>query len=258
MPRSAFEWNRQKAGWARLKGLHPTAIDLRRVARLRSAAIEELVRPERLEVLLAELGLNDEALAEFPTALHAHCGHGLRLWQYPLQFSKYLVQLARLGVRSYLEIGIRHGGSFVTTAEYLERFAPLDFAVGVDIIPCPAMAHYQVINPKAQFWCENTRTPAFAARLDQLGPIDLVFVDSHHEEAQCRTELELLAERAAILAFHDISNIGCPGVGRVWQVVKAMPAYECHEFVEQYPDLGPFMGIGLAIKRQRLRPPESR
>ena len=148
MPRSAFEWDRQKAGWAGLKGLHPTAIDLGKVTRLRSAAREELEQPERLEALLAELGLNDEALGEMPPDLHAHCGHGLRLWQYPVQFSKYLVRLSRLGVRSYLELGIRHGGSFVITTEYLERFAPLAFAVGVDIIPCPAMTRYQGSTPR--------------------------------------------------------------------------------------------------------------
>ena len=258
MPQNAYEWNRQKASWATLKRLHPTPIDLNAISVLRTAADEDLRDTRRLEARLAELGLNDEALGEFPTALHAHCGRGLRLWQYPIQFSKYLVHLSRLGVRSYLEIGIRHGGSFVTTVEYLERFHPLAFAVGVDIIPCPAMANYQECNPKAQFWCHNTCAADFPARLDGLGPVDLVFIDSHHQEKQCRTELDMLAERASIIAFHDITNIGCPGVGRVWRAVTALPDYECHEYVEQYGALGPFMGIGLAINKQRVRHQEVR
>jgi hypothetical protein len=258
MPKNALDWNRQKAGWARLKRLSATDIDLGRVAVLREATLEELRDVARLETLVAELGLNDEAMGELPSCLHAHCGHGLRLWQYPNQFSKYLVHLSRLGIRSYLEIGIRHGGSFVTTAEYLERFTPLAFAVGVDIIPCPAMECYQTQNSKARFWCANSRAADFAARLDSLGAIDLAFVDSHHEEEQCRAEFEVLAERARIIAFHDISNLGCPGVGRIWRHIRAMPDFDCHEFVEQYPGLGPFMGIGLAIKKPRLRPLDTR
>jgi hypothetical protein len=255
MPRNAREWNQQKTGWAVLRRLHPAAIDLDRIALLRAAPAADLQDPQRLATLLAELGLNDEALDEFPPALHPHCGHGLRLWQYPIQFSPYLIHVSRLAIRSYLEIGIRHGGSFVITAEYLARFAPLRFAVGVDVIPCPAMGRYQEQNPQAQFWCQNTRAPDFPARLDALGPIDLVLIDSHHEEAQCRAELELFAGRARVLAFHDITNVGCPGVARVWQQVKAMPDYDCREFVEQYGDLGPFMGIGLASRRPC--PPEA-
>src|SRR5207237_4022789 len=122
-----------------------------RVALLREAAPADLARAEFMEALLPLLGLNDEGTSELPPELHAHLG-GLRIWQYPIQFGRYVAHLARLGVRSYLEIGLRHGGSFVATAEYLERFSPLAFAVGVDVIDSPSMAEYRRINPKAQFW----------------------------------------------------------------------------------------------------------
>jgi hypothetical protein len=253
MSQHASAWRRQQMSWAALNRLHPTPIDLRRTALIRQADTEALSNPHWLESLLLRLGLNDEALDEFPSELHAHCGHGLRIWQYPTQFSKYLTELSRLKIRSYLEIGIRHGGSFVATAEYLDRFHSLDFAVGVDIIPCPAMAVYQRQNARAQFWCVNTRGPDFAARLDALGALDLVFIDSHHEEDQCRREFELIGDRANLIAFHDVANIGCPGVKRVWQEVQRLPAYDCFEYLDQYADRGPFMGIGLAVKKERLR-----
>ena len=252
MGQTAAAWGKQRRSWASLKGLHPTALDLGRVALLRDAAPDALSDPARLEALLMQLGLNDEALDELPPALRPHSGAGLRVWQYPIQFAPYLLQLSRLGVRSYLEIGIRHGGSFVATAEYLQRFQPLSFAVGVDVIPCPSMEDYRRHNPRAEFWCVNTRGPEFVARLDARGPVDLVFIDSHHEEDQCRRELELLAPRAAMLALHDIANVGCPGVGRVWRELRAMADYHCFEFVAQYPDLGPFMGIGLAVRKDRM------
>lgn len=242
---------RQITGWTLLKGLHPRAIDLGRIDMIRQSSIATLTTRDSLENLVANLGLNDEALSELPAELHRFCGAGLRIWQYPHQFARFLIELSSLNVTSYLEIGIRHGGSFVAITEYLERFAPLRFSVGVDVIPCPAMAGYQALNPKAQFWCMNSRGADFAGRLDSLGRIDLVFIDSHHEEEQCRAELELLVERANILAFHDIANVGCPGVRQVWSELVARGTHRCVELVDQYPGLGPYMGIGLAISNSR-------
>lgn len=257
MPHDASSWNHQRVVWASLNALRARPIDLDRVAHLRDASLDTLADPVELEALLLALGLNDEAVAELPPELRAHSGSGLLIWQYPAQFAKYLVQLSKLRVRSYLEIGIRHGGSFVATTEYLQRFHPLARAIGVDVIPCPSMAAYQARNPTAEFWCINTRSPDFVQRLDALGApgdraVDLVFIDSHHEEAQCREELHLVAERANMIAFHDISNIGCPGVGRVWRELCGAQSHACFEYTAQYGDLGPYMGIGLAVRKERL------
>jgi len=65
-----------------------------------------------------------------PDELYQFCGRGLHYWQYPNQFSKYLVRLSQFKVESYLEIGVRHGGTFVITVEYLSRFHPLKCAIG--------------------------------------------------------------------------------------------------------------------------------
>jgi hypothetical protein len=235
-----------------LRGLHPAPIDLARIALIRDRAPSYLSRPDNLEQLLPQLGLNDEGLDEFPPELHPFCGHGLRVWQYPTQFAKYLATIVALGVRSYVEIGIRHGGSFVTTVELLERFHRLDYAVAVDIIPCPTMAQYAGINPRIEFACINTQTAEFAALLARLHPIDLVFIDSHHEEEQCRREVGAIRSHANILALHDISNIGCPGIGKVWREIKASGEFACFDYTDQYAGMGPYMGIGLAVKKERL------
>jgi cephalosporin hydroxylase len=254
----AQEWEKQRRRWSSLSALHSTPIDLARIGLIRGAGVDELSDARALETLVVRLGLNDEALAEIPAELRPHAGQGLRIWQYPNQFGPYLAHLSRLRIRSYLEIGIRHGGSFVATAEVLERLRPLDFAIGVDVIPCPSMTGYRRLNEKADFWCLSTLSPEFRARLDELGAVDLVFIDSHHEEEQCRLEWELLVPRAGAIAFHDIANVGCPGVGRVWQEIKRSPEFACFEYVAQYAGLGPpgaagpFMGIGLAVKRARL------
>jgi hypothetical protein len=227
-------------------------MDLERISLVRNCSIAELSDASVLENLLPRLGLNDEGIEEYPDVLRPWCGTGLRIWQYPAQFAPYLASLVRLGVRSYMEIGVRHGGSFVATVEVLERFRPLDFAVAVDVIACPSVEDYGRVNPRARFLRANTMAPEFAAVVASLAPIDLVFVDSHHEAAQCQRELACLEEHANMIAFHDIANKGCPGIGAVWSQVRSSGAWECSEFVAQYPGLGPFMGIGLAVKPARM------
>jgi cephalosporin hydroxylase len=243
----------QARGWRTLRGLHPEPIDLSRIALVRERTSAELAQPAVLERLVPELGLNDEGLDEFPEALRPYCGQGLRIWQYPAQFAPYLAQLVSLGVRSYVELGVRHGGSFVATVEVLERFRPLDYAIAVDIIPCPAMDAYARLNPRIEFACVNTQGVEFAALLARRPAVDLVFIDSHHEEAQCRREFAALAEVAGMIALHDVSNVGCPGIGKVWQEVKADDRFACFEYTAQYAGMGPYMGIGLAVRKERLR-----
>lgn len=245
-------WKAQWRGWRTLRGLRPTAIDLERIALIRAAPLHDLAQPDKIEKLLLNLGLNDEGIDEFPAVLHPFCGSGLRIWQYPSQFSKYLLQLSGLHVRSYLEIGVRHGGSFVATVELLNRFFPLEFAVAIDILPAPSMTEYMRLNVRATFECVSTQSPDFETLLDRFPSLDLVFIDSHHEESHCRRELAAVRDKAKMIALHDISNVNCPGIARVWEDVKSMESFHCYEFTDQYEGMGPYMGIGLAVAKGRL------
>ena len=92
----------------------------------------------------------------------------------------------------------------------------------------------------------------FAALLARLHAIDLVFINSHHEESQCRRQIAELRNCTNMIALHDVYNVGCPGIGKVWQEIKAVDEYVCFEFKDQYPGRGPYMGIGLAVKKERL------
>ncbi len=242
------------SAWSRLKRLTPSPIELSRLALLRTCPRERLRDPVRLVPLLLELGLNDEGLDEYPVDLHPYCGQGLRIWQYPHQFGRYLAALSRLGITSYLELGVRHGGTFVATVEYLQRFTPLDHAVGVDIIPCTALdAYRRQYQPKAEFACLDTQKPAFTELLERHGRFDLVLIDSLHEAEHCRNEVRALHPYANMLAFHDIASDTYPDVATVWREVQALGEYECFEFTDQYDSVqGRFMGIGLAIRNDRL------
>jgi len=236
-----------------LRTLRPSPIDLGRLALVRDADPMQLRTPSGATKLVMDLGLNDEGLSELPEFLHHYCG-GLRIWQNPMQFGRYLSYLAGLRVRSYLEVGVRHGGSFVATIEYLRRLNGLELALGVDIIRAPALETYAQGNPRVHLaWVDST-TPQFVEILNNLGPFDLAFIDSHHEEDQCRREVELLSEWARMIALHDITNVGCPAIGRLWAELAASPDWECVEFAEQFEGLGPFMGIGLATRRTSSLP----
>lgn len=240
-------------GWKKLKKLHTIPIDLARVALIRDRDSQYLSSPDNVESLLYCLGLNDEGLEEFPVNLHPYCGQGLRIWQYPIQFSPYLVALSKLRIASYLELGVRHGGTFVTTVEYLSKFNPIEYAVGVDIIPCPSLVEYQQINSNAEFAQINTQSNDFKRMLNQYEKFDLVLIDSFHEEAQCRNEFSSIREHANIIAFHDISNVNYPGVTNVWNEVKSLEEYDCFEFIDQYKAVElSYMGIGVAVRRSRL------
>jgi hypothetical protein len=254
-PRGVPSHGRQAAAfaaWSRLKGLRPRPLDLGRTALLRTARREQLGDANWLAGLIGELGLNDEALDEYPEHLHPQCGQGLRIWQYPNQLAPYLVDLAGLRIASYLELGVRHGGTFVATVEYLNRFHPLASAVAVDVIPCPSLAEYARDNPRAELWQVDTRSAELARRLDEHGPFDLALVDSLHEEEHCRGDFLTLRERARIIAFHDVTSDRYPGVGRVWSEVKAGGDHACREYVAQYQGVaGRCMGLGVAVRTDR-------
>jgi cephalosporin hydroxylase len=239
--------------WAMLRTLAPAAIDLSRAELVRSAAEAQLATAGGVSELVAALGLNDEGVAEFPEHLHPYFG-GLRIWQYPSQFGAYLHHVGGLHVRSYLEVGVRHGGSFVATVEYLRKVGALELAIGVDIIRAPALDAYAAQVAGVETAWIDSRSDRFDALLADRGPFDLVFVDSHHEEEQCRHEVQRLATSARMIALHDVANVGCPGVGRVWAELTQSPDWHCVEFTEQYDRRGPFMGIGLAVAQAHAEP----
>ena len=106
------------------------------LALINDASLGELQSPHFIEAeLLPKLGLNDEMQHEHPRSLRDCLGRGLgwRIWQYPNQFSKYLVSLSKAKVSSYIEIGCRFGGTFVLTVEYLRRFNP-DFQDAMAVV----------------------------------------------------------------------------------------------------------------------------
>jgi hypothetical protein len=230
-------------------------IDLERLAQIRQASREQLLDVRFLEsTLLPQLGVSDEMLFP-PRALDGYAG-GLRALQWPIQFGPYLRHLSRYNIRSYIELGVRHGGTFVITIEYLRRFGPLDRALGVDTRDSPGVCRYARETAGVSFVRANTHSAEFRELLAAHLPVDLVLIDGDHSEEGCWQDFCLVSDAASVIVFHDIVGQRNPDVGKVWQRVRRTRAdeFEFVEFTEQYEEVvartgGPTAGFGIAARR---------
>lgn len=207
----------------------------------------------------------DWQLREFPPEHHDRCGKGIGLWQYPSQFSKYMKFIYdTMGtVRTYAEVGVAAGGTFMYTTEFLRRYCGLQKSYAVDIAP-PGHVNY-INNDQSPFqgklhsYLENTPYAQFIqGTCDDLlrhldlnaEHVDLLLIDGDHSYEGAKKDFDTLSKKASTIVFHDITNIHCPGVGRLWQEVKGLEGYEAHEFIDQYASVfGSFLGIGVICKR---------
>ncbi len=196
------------------------------------------------------MGLTSLNPALFPSELAVHLGSGVQSIQFPIQLAPYLAKLTTANVRSYLEVGVEHGGTFAITVEVLRRFG-LERALAVDLGPTPLLFR-RWKRPGVGFAAVDSHTPAFERVLARHGPFDLAMIDGDHSEEGVRADLEAVLPRARMIALHDIVEPVWPGVGRVWASLRSQHAdeYCFHEFIAQYPgQVTPRLGIGLAIRR---------
>lgn len=209
--------------------------------------------------LITTLGLNNENLNEQPIELKDFFGTGigLKIWQYPNQFSKYLILLSSYAknIGSYLEIGCRHGGTFILTCEYLKRInEKFNNATAIDIINISNalseylnnkninIIHMQTDSQSKDF--ENFISKTF---------YDLVFIDGDHSYEGVKKDAEVTRNFSNIQVFHDTVNEVCPGVGQYWNEIKNThkDIYNFFDFTDQYESVnGTYLGIGVAIRKE--------
>ncbi|MGK2937018.1 MAG: class I SAM-dependent methyltransferase [Solirubrobacteraceae bacterium] len=213
--------------------------------------------PERLPALIREMGLSDYHPHKLPASTHLWLGRGLRTLQPPNQFAAYLAFLADREVATYAEIGIADGGSFTTTVTYLEATGhALDHALAIEPTYSPGVARFARRHPAVQYLRAKSSDPVVRAALLER-PWDLIFIDGDHSYNGCRSDVELARSAGArMIVLHDIVEVTCPGVGRVWQELRAEHAteYDFHEFTDQYPEVTEWTrcahyGIGVAVRR---------
>lgn len=221
------------------------------VTEIQQTSIVNLRNHEFLrEILLPRLGFNNEILHEFPKELLPWCGFGVKSWQYPIQFSKYLVSLSYRKIETYAEIGVRHGGTFIITLEYLKRFSRIRAALALDIEYSPILGAYAERNPEIQYLINSSAAEESRKTLSRTN-WDHILIDGDHSFQGCWSDFQTVRNNARAIAFHDIVSAACPGVIEVWQRIKAiMPDRSVEEFTDQYSEVQNrtgknFLGIGV-------------
>ena len=234
----------------------PATTDVSRVATIEQWPRSVLSDPAELEPRLAELGINAEFAPILPERLHQHAGNGIQFSQYPSQFSRYLAFVGELGVASYIEIGVDHGGTFLITTTYLNRLRTLERATAVDRFEVPNLRRFPGPALRTDVFRVDSTSSRFARYLDDSDPFDLALIDGDHSERGCRRDFERIREHARMIALHDIVGANTPGVRAVWRWLRREHAddYDFHEFCEQYPEVErargeSYLGIGLAVRK---------
>jgi hypothetical protein len=225
---------------------------------LRQTPLPRLREPGFIEnELLPQLGLNDELLHEQPASLAKYLGRGFgwRIWQYPNQFSKYLVFLSSVTppLSSYAEIGCRFGGTFVLTVEYLARFNPeFSAALAVDLIDESELLKQYHQYRDFQYFQGSSTGPEFVNMMTDRH-YDLAFIDTDHSFDGILNEFDIMSD-SNVVALHDIdSPRACPGTTNFWRSLRYFRRHEgqFYAFLDQYSDVedGPFMGLGVMVRK---------
>jgi cephalosporin hydroxylase len=236
--------------------------DISRIDLIKDSRIEDLLEPDYLEkFLIPHLGLFKLKYI-YPEYFFTFCNQGLHCLQYPNQFNKYLIYISKYKIETYLEIGVEHGGTFITTLEYLSRMNNnVKFAMAADIIKMTELlSDYSKINDNFNYLQLSSQTPEFREILKSKPPFDLVLIDGEHSYEGCLNDFETVKDLANIIVFHDIvCSLICPHVSKVWQKIKETPGYNnnfsFYEITDQYQETverfngRTFGGFGIMIKK---------
>jgi predicted O-methyltransferase YrrM len=182
----------------------------------------------------------------------------------PLQHEDELEGLIDLfqaaGVRSYLEIGARYGGSFERVMESLpkgSRGVAVDFPGGAfgdeesAPILCSALRRLKFKGCLVRSIFGPSQAPEVIDRVRRLGPFDAVLLDADHSYEAIKKDFEVYAPMAKLVILHDVaapefvrSKFGLPvEVPRFWQEVKSK--YPHFEIAKSQS----LMGIGVLYWR---------
>lgn len=129
------------------------------------------------------------------------------------EFDQFLKFIRKHNVKSYLEIGSKHGGSFWRISTSLPKGSRV---VSVDLPHGDTSFKESEPNLKAcveelkrrgydaHLILGDSTEPEIVEKARSLGPYDLVFIDANHTEAYVRKDWDNYKICSNIIAFHDI------------------------------------------------------
>lgn len=130
-----------------------------------------------------------------------------------VEFDAFKQLALRENVRSYLEIGCKHGGTLWNMSFALPRGArvvavdlphgDLSFKEsGKNLIECVDALKRRGFD--AHLFLGDSTDPKIVESVRALGPYDLVFIDANHTEPYVRRDWANYGPLGRVVAFHDI------------------------------------------------------
>lgn len=181
----------------------------------------------------------------------------------PLQIQSELTRLVELivseGVRSYLEVGVRYGGSFETI---MSALPPRSMGCAVDFpggnfgdensvpIFLESVKRLRAKDYSVNYVFGPSGSEDVISRARQFAPYDALLIDGDHSYQAVKEDFNNYADMARIVILHDIaaphdvrSKTGKPvEVPAFWQEIKQ--SYHHTEIIEPGSD----MGIGVIFR----------
>lgn len=182
---------------------------------------------------------------------------GRRASQRADELEPFIALLKARKVRSYLEIGARHGDTFHAVMSALpvgSMGVALDWPGapwGTDKSLMPLFAverDLQQQGYRIHVAIGDSQSPAVIAKVLEEGPFDAILIDGDHRYDGVAADWRNYGGRASLVAFHDIAGSGQTStdglaveVPRLWREIKdSRPRGKIVEFVGP----GSTMGIG--------------
>lgn len=181
--------------------------------------------------------------------------------QVATEFDAYCAILKREGIRSYLEIGSKFGGSLWRAAREFEpgaRIVSVDLPNGtrlwkessVSLKQCIAQLNAQ--GHAARVIWGNSTDPKVIEQVAALGPYDAIFIDADHRLPGVTADWKTYGPMGCIVAFHDIAWKRVPhwvgvriDVPQLWDKIKGDYRHEEFKFCPS----GKNMGIGVLWRK---------
>lgn len=171
--------------------------------------------------------------------------------QVDAEIDAFAALLAREGVRSYLEIGSKWGGSLWKVANALpkgSRVVSVDLNVNGEGLES-TINRLKDIGYDAQMIVGDSTAPSTIFRAELLAPYDAIFIDADHRPPAVWADWHNYGPMGRIIAFHDIGWRRAPewvgkriGVPEVWAEIKKLG----HRFEEfKLCPTGKNAGIGV-------------
>lgn len=118
------------------------------------------------------------------------------------------------GVRSFLEIGSKFGGSLLRIAERLpteSRIVSVDLPKGTkawresEAALTAAISKLKMHGYDAHLIWGDSTAPDVIAKVRALGPFDAIFIDANHTTPYLLKDWENYGPMSRVVAFHDIA-----------------------------------------------------